>query len=161
MRQQPEHWQERHRVILEILRAEPVHSQTELLRRLRQRGFRVTQPSVSRDLAELRVAKREGRYVPGEASAVAHVTTARRADPLAEVAGYVERCEPAGPNLLVLRTPPGRAPLVAIAIDTCAWREVVGTVAGDDTVFVATAGRRQQARVAARLSPLMEERSDA
>ena len=60
----------------------------------------------------------------------------------------------AGPHLLVVKTPPGIAPLVALDLDRENWPEVVGTVAGDDTFFVATAGRRQQARVEARLGAL-------
>ncbi|MBI5499158.1 MAG: arginine repressor [Deltaproteobacteria bacterium] len=162
MRARPGQWRERHRVILEILRTEPIHSQTELLVRLRRRGCRVTQPSVSRDLAELRVAKLDGRYVPAPAgTGPAPGAAGPDAGALDELAHYLQRCTPAGPNLLVLRTPPGRAPLVALAIDQCGWREVVGTLAGDDVVFAATAGRRQQARVLARLAPLLEGRTHA
>jgi transcriptional regulator of arginine metabolism len=65
--------------------------------------------------------------------------------------------EPAGPNLVVLKTPPGAASQVAIAIDGEAWQEVVGTIAGDDTVFIATRGRSQQARLETLLKQVMGE----
>ena len=73
---------------------------------------------------------------------------------LAEVASYVVSVAAAGPHLLVVKTPPGIAPLVALDLDREEWPEVVGTVAGDDTFFVATAGRIQQARIEARLGAL-------
>ncbi len=141
---------ERRAAIEEILRTEPVRSQTELLSRLRRRGFRVTQPSVSRDLHELHVVKVGGRYMPADSV----VAPEPHGPDLAELAGFVLTCVPAGPNLLVVKTPAGGAQPVGLALDHADWPEVVGTVAGDDTLFVATAGRRQQVHVQARLARL-------
>jgi transcriptional regulator of arginine metabolism len=158
-----ENWRERQDAIRAILAAEAVESQEQLVRRLKRRGFRVTQSSVSRDLAELGVAKVDGRYValerlaqaaaPDRAGGAAAPATADD-DRLAAVASFLREVAPAGPHLLVVKTPPGGASPVGIAIDAARWPEVVGTVAGDDTLFVATPGRAAQARVEARLAQL-------
>ena len=145
-----ESWQQRRAVIEEILHSEAIHSQTDLVERLTARGLAVTQSSVSRDLQEIGAVRVEGRYMTpdqlrGERPAGAQ---------LAEVAGFVLSVTAAGPNLLVGKTPPGIAALVALALDRAAWPEVVGTVAGDDTLLIAVAGRRQQARVEAKLAAL-------
>ncbi|HUC44253.1 MAG TPA: hypothetical protein VMR65_09455 [Candidatus Sulfotelmatobacter sp.] len=140
----------RRKALEEILRRTPVANQEDLRRQLRMRGFRVTQASVSRDLHELGAAKIEGRYLPARMlRAGAPIATG-----LAEVSAFLTGIATAGPNLLVVKTPPGLATSVALALDVSAWPEVVGTVAGDDTFFIATAGRRQQARVEARLAGL-------
>jgi len=145
-------WAERQQAIREILAGEAVHSQEELLERLCARGFEVTQPSVSRDLQEMHVAKIEGRYVIAEAL----LPKPGRSE-LAEAAASILSVRPAGPNLLVVLTPPGRASVVSVAIDRAAWPEVVGTVAGDDTLFVATPGKKQQALVQTRLARAKKE----
>lgn len=142
--------QERREAIREIVARQAVRSQTELVRLLGRKGFTVTQSCVSRDLEELKVVKVDGRYVELTALAAA----APAGDELALAAPFVRAVRPAGPHLLVVLTPPGRAPAVALAIDHARWPEVVGTVAGDDTVMVATTGRREQARVVARLEQL-------
>ncbi len=145
-----DNWSERWNAIREILGMEAIRSQEELLERLQSRGFCVTQSSVSRDLRELKVVKVAGRYVPSEALA----GNATLSDEMNELATSVRRIRIAGPYLLVVNTPPGRAPAVGHAIDHAGWPEVVGCIAGDDTVFVATAGRREQAKIEARLEKL-------
>jgi transcriptional regulator of arginine metabolism len=147
-----EGWQQRRAVIEEILRREEIHNQLELVARLTERGLVVTQSSVSRDLHEIGAIRVEGRYVPPDVLGGGE----RHPAELADVAGFVQGMAAAGPYLLVVKTPPGIAPLVALAIDRAAWPEVAGTVAGDDTFFVATAGRRQQARVEAKLGALVK-----
>lgn len=147
----------RRRAITEILRREAVRNQEDLRRRLRARGFRVTQASVSRDLHELGAAKVEGRYLAGGALAGGMRPGAR----LEDISAFLVGTAAAGPYLLVARTPPGFAASFALALDESRWPEVVGTVAGDDTFFVATAGRRQQARVEARLAALRKEAAHA
>jgi transcriptional regulator of arginine metabolism len=159
---------ERQAAIREILAEEPVRSQSELLRRLRRRGVLATQPSVSRDLLEMRVAKVEGRYVLADAlarpaSAPAPHRPARTAEGLAEglfeVLGLLRGVVAAGPNILVVQTPPGSANAVAEAIDRVRWPEVVGTLAGDNTLLVLTRSRRYQQRVEARLEELLKEKA--
>lgn len=148
-----ESWQQRQAAIEELLHHEEVHSQAELVELLTERGFAVTQSSVSRDLQEIGAVRVNGRYVAGDVLGGA----AAAASELAEAAAFVKAVVPAGPHLLVVKTPPGIAALVALALDRASWPEVVGTVAGDDTFFVATEGRLQQARVEAKLAALAKE----
>jgi transcriptional regulator of arginine metabolism len=117
---------------------------------LARRGLEATQSSVSRDLRELGVAKVGGRYVaPPE----------REGDPqeLAGAAAFVRTVRPAGPNLTVVLTVVGAAQTVALAIDRAGWPGVVGTLGGDDTVFVATAAARDQKHFLQRLEALLLE----
>lgn len=143
--------QERRKAIGEILRRSVIRSQADLVARLAERGFSVTQSSVSRDLQRLGATRINGRYHTFDAlmSGGAHACK------LEEVAGYIDRVARAGPHLLVVQTPPGIASHVALSLDRENWPEVTGTVAGDDTFFIALPGRRQQARVEARLKRLM------
>lgn len=139
--------EQRHRRIAAILRRGSVRRQEDLVARLVEDGFEVTQSSVSRDLRELGVAKVAGRYlVPAPASAEGS---------LADIARLLRAVRPAGPHLTVLLTETGAAQAVGVALDRAGWPEVVGTIAGDDTVFAATAGPRHQTRVLHRLRTLM------
>jgi transcriptional regulator of arginine metabolism len=140
--------EQRQRAILAILRRARVRRQAELVEQLADRGFAVTQSSVSRDLRDLAVAKVGGRYLP-PASPVAS------AEAIAEVAHYLRAARPAGPHLTVVHTQIGAAPTVGVGLDRAAWPEIVGTVAGDDTVFVATSGAREQTRLLHRLHTLL------
>ena len=152
-----ESWQQRRAAIEELLRHEEVHSQAELVELLTERGFSVTQSSASRDLQEIGAVRVNGRYVTGDALG----GTAPSPSELEEAVAFVKGVAAAGPYLLVVKTPPGIAALVALALDRAGWPEVVGTVAGDDTFIVATAGRRQQARVEAKLAALVREAAHA
>lgn len=131
--------------ILRILRQTEVGKQAELVELLRGEGFEATQSSVSRDLRELGVVKGADRYLlPAVEDAL---TPSHFEDLQAFVKGY----RAAGPNLTVLRTTAGAAQSVAIALDKARWPEVVGTIAGDDTIFIATGGARTQRRLHAHL----------
>jgi transcriptional regulator of arginine metabolism len=153
-----ESWPERRAAIREILARETVRSQGELVIALREQGFVVTQSSVSRDLAELRAYKVDGRYVTAETLAPqATAGDGAHGEALADILGV----RPAGPYLLVVHTPISRAQPVALALDRAAWPDIVGTIAGDDTVLIAVSGRRDQARVMARLTRLVTESSHA
>jgi transcriptional regulator of arginine metabolism len=138
----------RHRAILSILRRSAVRRQDELVERLRRLGFEVTQSSVSRDLRELGATKVGGRYVvpaapEGEESAIE------------EVAHFLRTVKAAGPHLTLLLTAVGTAQAVAVALDRAGWPEVLGSIAGDDTIFVATSGAREQTRLLHRLGALL------
>ncbi len=114
------------------------------MRLLGKAGHPATQSSVSRDLRELGVAKRGDRYVlPDESAPVLH--------DFATIAAFVRDLRPAGPSLTVIRTTAGAAQSVAIVLDRADWPEVVGTLSGDDTIFVATTGAAAQRRLLARL----------
>jgi transcriptional regulator of arginine metabolism len=141
----------RQAAIREILGREVVGSQGQLETRLARRGFAVTQSSISRDLTELRAIKVDGRYVTREALAPSTGPSSE----LTEAAAAIVALQPAGPYVLVVHTPAGRAAPVALAIDRAGWPEVVGTIAGDDTLLIASAGRRHQARIQARLDELV------
>ena len=142
--------EERHRALLALLRRRPIRRQEELVAKLAERGFEVTQSSVSRDLRQLGVAKLGGRYVaprPGPGALEAPI----------EVAHLLRAAKPAGPHLTVVLTRVGAAQSVGIALDRAAWPEIVGTVAGDDTVFVATSGAREQTRLLHRLQAILAQ----
>jgi len=121
-----------------------VGRQQDLVRLLGQAGHRATQSSVSRDLRELGVAKQGDRYVLPDPAAPAPAR-------FAAVTPFVRDLRAAGPHLTVIRTTAGAAQSVAIVLDRAAWPEVAGTLSGDDTIFVATAGSAAQRRLIARL----------
>lgn len=130
--------------ILGIIRTEPVYTQTELRRALSRRGIRVTQATVSRDIEELGLVKtREGYRLPGaaESSALSHQPA------LSVILKEFLREVRQASNMVVVKTHPGNAHTVGVALDSTGWTEVLGTVAGDDTIFLATAGSRQAAEV--------------
>ena len=141
----------RRKAIVELLAARPqIGRQTDLVRELMRRGFAVTQSSVSRDLRAIGVAKVDGAYVvPDRESPAAP-------DPgLAPVAPFLRGVRPAGPHLTVVSTAVGAAQSVGLAVDRAGWPEVVGTVAGDDTLFVATGSGRAQRRFVQRLERVL------
>jgi len=129
--------------ILRIVRDTPVHSQDELLAQLGKRGVKVTQPTLSRDLRELGLVKTAGGYVaPSVVTAPSPVATFVPRDVTVSrfehlVRDFVVSAEAAG-NLVVIKTPPAAAQPVASAIDTTRVDDdVLGTIGGDDTIFVA------------------------
>ena len=131
----------RHLKILEHISTRAIRTQEELAETLVSEGWEVTQSSVSRDIAALRLIKVDGAYRRPAA-------VRPPADPdehrISEGVLSVDR---AGEALVVLHTPPGEANRVAVAIDRLAWADVVGTLAGDDTIFLAVKDGRAQRRV--------------
>jgi transcriptional regulator of arginine metabolism len=127
----------RQRAIAELLRQEPVASQEEVTARLCAAGFAVTQATVSRDLEQLGAVKvkRGGalRYMLPEEIGDSGWAAARLGPILAE---WVQSIEAAG-TLVVMRTPPGSAHLVGLALDQARLPEIAGTICGDDTLFLA------------------------
>jgi transcriptional regulator of arginine metabolism len=132
----------RHLQILELVSTRAIHTQEELVDILNADGWDVTQSSVSRDIAALRLVKVDGAYrrPPPERT--------RAADPDEQrIAEGALTLDPVGDNLLVVHTAPGEANRVAVAMDRLAWPEVVGTIAGDDTIFIALRDQSAQRRV--------------
>ena len=130
---------------MRILRGGLVRKQQDLVRLLKKEGHDVTQSSVSRDLRDLGVLKARGGYVlPAE-------DTLRANGNFSTLAQFVRGVRPAGPCLTVLKTTIGAAQSVAVAIDKAEWPEVVGTISGDDTIFIATDGARAQVVLSERL----------
>jgi transcriptional regulator of arginine metabolism len=133
----------RRAALVKIIRELQVGRQTELVALLRKLGHVATQSSVSRDLRELGVAKMGDRYVlPDVTAANSDFSTLKQ---------FVSARFTAGTNLTVLKTTIGSAQSVAVAIDSARWPEVVGTISGDDTIFIATAGAPEQRQLGERL----------
>ena len=141
----------RRAAILRIIRESTVHNQDELVKVLRKQGFEATQSSVSRDLRELGVAKAGDRYLlPADAG--------NSPNPFAAVANFVVSVRTAGPSLTVIKTATGTAQSVAVVIDESQWTEVVGTISGDDTIFIATEDGRDQRKLRDRLRDIFGDR---
>jgi transcriptional regulator of arginine metabolism len=134
----------RRTMLAKIIREQSVGRQTELVALLRKLGHVATQSSVSRDLRELGVAKMGDRYVLPEAAL-------QPKNDFSTLKQFVNARLTAGTNLTVLKTSIGSAQSVAVAIDTARWPEVIGTISGDDTIFIATAGADAQRKLADRL----------
>lgn len=133
----------RQAAVLRIVQRQRVASQQELARRLRAWGCRATQASLSRDLRELGLVKLDGRYVaPGR------LFGAGRREAFSEL---VTRVIPVGAHLVVVRTAVGAAGAVAAELDRRGLPEIAGTLAGDDTIFIAVGSRSAQGRVLAAL----------
>jgi len=140
----------RRAAIARILRSRRVATQEELLGALARAGLRATQATLSRDLARLgarRVSGPDGGfYELGEPTV--------DGDAFAALRGLVTSVV-ANPSLVVVRTHPGSAPAIARAIDLARLPEVLGTIAGDDTIFVAPAGAVRTRALAQRLSGVL------
>ena len=134
----------RREALRRIITSSPVGRQEDLVRLLGRAGHHATQSSVSRDLRELGVAKQGDRYVLTDDAAPTF-------NHFAAVAAFVRNLKAAGPCLTVIRTTAGAAQSVAIVLDRAQWPEIVGTLSGDDTIFVATQGAAAQRRLIARL----------
>jgi transcriptional regulator of arginine metabolism len=142
----------RHLKILELIATRSISTQEELAGALAAEGWEVTQSSVSRDITALRLVKVDGAYRRGIRALAAADPDGRR------IAEGVLTTEPAGDALVVIHTPPGEANRVAVAIDRLAWPDVVGTIAGDDTIFLAVRNGVAQRRVLVKVRKLTAER---
>jgi transcriptional regulator of arginine metabolism len=158
----------RHQRIADILSRHHVHSQGELLEHLAQDGLEVTQATLSRDLVELGAVKvREGRTLVYAVPGAGGDRTPRAAVGAHELSARLRRlCEEllvtaeASANLVVVCTPPGAAGYLASAIDHADQRDILGTIAGDDTIMIITVGDRAGEAVAGRLLSLAGSRED-
>lgn len=147
---------QRHLKILELIATHAVHTQEELADALAREGWDVTQSSVSRDIATLGLVKVDGIYHRPQAT-----WPARRDPDEQRIVDGVLAQALAGDVLIVLHTPPGEANRVAVAFDRLAWPDVLGTIAGDDTIFLATKDAAAQRRVSRQLAHLTMARRAA
>ena len=122
---------ERQNAIQQILSSGPAGTQQYLVDQLITLGFEATQSSVSRDLKDIGAIKTTAGYELSFSPEPAD-------DEISNVSDLLRELQPAGPNLLVIKTAIGAAQRVALALDRCGWPEIVGNVGGDDTVFTAT-----------------------
>ena len=121
----------RQAMILEIIRGRRVESQERLSAFLREKGVEVAQTTISRDIRELGLVKVRGHY-QSTATPPPVVSPGTLKSTFTQ---FVTRTDVAG-NIVVVRTLPGNAHSVCVALDAAGWPEVVGTIAGDDTIFV-------------------------
>jgi len=121
---------ERQQQILNLIRAKPIGTQEDLRALLERAGVPATQSSVSRDLEELGVVKHHGHYTLPRTNG-------------APTRGLLS-LDQAGDTLIVARTVPGLASAVAVEIDAAAIEEIVGTIAGEDTIFIAVRDAKSQ-----------------
>lgn len=136
--------------ILELVATRPIRTQDELTEALATEGWEVTQSSVSRDISQLGLVKSDGIYARPASARMVEI-----ADPNERrIAESVLTIDLAGDALLVLHTPPGEAQRVGSALDLLAWPEIVGTIAGDDTIFLAMVNAAAQGTVSRRLHAL-------
>jgi transcriptional regulator of arginine metabolism len=146
-------------VIRDVLANSPVASQDELRRKLRRRGIHVTQATLSRDIHQLRLSKGPSGYALPNGHGAPAATAAAAEDQLPSVNEMIDsfgmRVRQAT-NQVVLKTAMGGAQPVAAALDREEWPEVLGTIAGDDTVLVICADTRHANDVAARLRTMLE-----
>jgi transcriptional regulator of arginine metabolism len=134
---------ERQRRILSLIQAKPIGTQADLKAHLERVGVPATQSSVSRDLEELGILKHNGRYtLPRTNGAATHGLLSL------DVAGEV---------LIVAHTQPGLASAVAVQIDNAALPEIVGTLAGEDTIFIAVSELKAQRSVVQQIWGLFEK----
>src|SRR6267142_5583123 len=123
----------RQKRLLSLIRAKPFATQAELRESLERAGVPATQSSLSRDMEELGIVKHRGRYTRPRANGAA--------------ARGLLSLDLAGENLVIARTEPGLASAVAVEIDGAAISEIVGTLAGEDTIFVAVRDQKSQRAV--------------
>jgi len=143
----------RHGVILNLVKQGPLASQDDLRRELSKHGFQVTQATLSRDIHKLGLVKMpQGYTLPQNGAATAAQPAVYGVERLfREFVREVREAQ----NLLVVKTAVGSAQSVAVAWDAESWPDVVGTVAGDDTILVICANRTLARKVAARIRELL------
>lgn len=146
---------DRRALIASFVRSQRVASQAELGERLAEEGIEVNQATLSRDLRDMGLLKGPAGYeLPADA-------TASAADQSVALYGAVHQwlaSAVVARNLVVLKTPVGGASPLAVALDQAAWTEILGTIAGDDTILVVTRSERDARRVAKQVTDLKERK---
>lgn len=147
----------RQKKIVEIIRQRVIETQDELAAALREAGFAVTQATISRDIRELGLIK-----VPGEGNISRYATPGEkppvwREERLKRLLSHSVQSIDHSENMVVLKTLPGEAQGVASALDQSGWSEVIGTVAGDDTILIIIKPKGQVPDVLKRLHRLTGE----
>ena len=146
----------RQQVILDVIAREPVRSQEQLRRGVLAAGFDVTQATLSRDIRELGLVKggTDGAYqAPGAPVADGPGSTGMLQRAMAEYLARIDRVQ----QLVLLRTGPGQAQLLGVALDRARLPEVVGTLAGDDTILVIAPDVRRARALVRRLESFIKE----
>lgn len=139
----------RQQLIVELAQDGPLPNQQELVKVLARRGFAVTQATLSRDINELHLVRTSEGYTLPNGDAMAEPAPA-----VSRIVREFVREARRAQNLLVIRTTSGSAQPVALAVDAEGWDEVVGTVAGDDTVLIITPNNKSAAKLQRRLEDM-------
>lgn len=139
----------RQRAIAELIRVGALTSQEELAERLSALGFAVTQATISRDLEQLGAVKvrRGGQLSYALPDQMQAASVPRRSEILSDFVRSID----AASNLVVLKTPPGSAHMIGVVLDQSGLEEIVGTICGDDTIFIACASPGAAAELATKL----------
>src|SRR5262247_3250418 len=141
----------RHNAILEIIRSGEISSQEDLMHGLKARHIEVSQSTLSRDIQELRLAKTAGVYtvVDSEQASKPSEESARRI--IREFLVVVDVAQ----NIVVVKTGPGHASTVSQAIDETGWAEAIGSIAGENTVFIAVRSEKDRRKLERRIRELL------
>lgn len=145
----------RQKKIQELITNEFIKTQEELAQRLMEEGFKVTQATISRDIKEMGLVKKndfgdEYRYViQGEFHSIDYQERLKRM--IKDVVESYNSSE----NIVVIKTIPGNAQALALLLDNTEWKEVIGTVAGDDTIFLLVKPKEKVNDILLRLSEMM------
>jgi transcriptional regulator of arginine metabolism len=140
----------RHRAILELIRAGEITSQEELMGGLKARNIAVSQSTLSRDIQELKLAKSAGVYTVVESEPARPSEESLRRI-IREFVVDVDGAQ----NIVVVKTGPGHASTVSQALDDAGWPESIGSIAGENTVFIVVRSRREGQKLERRLRELL------
>lgn len=138
--------------ILKVIRARRIHTQDELARELAALGIQATQVTLSRDIKRLGLAKTADGYVQLASAQPPAAAPAQLENTIWDVLLDVRVAQ----NQVVIKTPPGKANSLAVELDRTNWSEVVGTIAGDDTILIVTPDNVAAARLRKRLLELVK-----
>ena len=146
---------ERHSKIIELIHQYEIETQDELAARLKEAGYKVTQATVSRDIRELNLTKVSGKNGRSHYE-VLHSSRQNLSEKYSRVLRDAFISMDMAQNILVIKTVPGMAMGVAAALDELQWKEIVGSIAGDDTIMCAVKSADQTLLVMERLRKVLE-----
>ena len=145
----------RHEKIIELIQEYDIDTQEELAARLNEAGFKVTQATVSRDIRALKLMKVAGKDGKSRC-AILTEPSAELGDKYTRILQDTLTSLDVGQNMLVIRTVPGMAMGVAAALDALKWKEILGSIAGDDTVMCVARDAEQAEIVAEKLKGILK-----
>ena len=141
--------------IIELISSADIETQEELAAALRERGYQVTQATVSRDIRELRLIKvssKSGGYKYAKPLRHEVAVSERLTRILSDALIHVETAS----NLVVVKTLSGSANVAAEALDNLGWQEIIGTIAGDNTIFIAAKSKEEAEIITARIRKMTD-----
>ena len=142
---------QRHNAILDLVRSGEITSQDDLMRGLKSRNIAVSQSTLSRDIQELRLAKAGGHYTVVDADTAVQHSEGSSNRIISEFMVDIDVAQ----NIVVVKTGSGHASTVSQALDEAGWPEWVGSIAGDNTVFVVARSSRDAKKLEQRLRRLL------